>query len=688
MTSSLFADLDSFIRHPRVTGLALSHDGARVVATVQEPDADAARYRSALWEVDPVGDRPPVRLTSSEQGESSPAFTPSGDLLFTSSRPDPRSGENTEDPALWSLPEHGEPIRVATSPGGVGSPLVSRSGVVIVTGSRLVGSSDADEDRARRERRKDQAVTAILHDGMPIRWWDHELDDTEARLLVLDDAGATAPDAARASDREARPTPLRDLAPDAGQRFRNPEFDIAPDGSFVLARATERVTRGRSHAVLLRIDVATGERSVVVDEDGADASQARIAPDASRFAVAMRVRGTYDSPHQEWIEVRSIDGGAAVRLDLGDITANDVVWTADGTGLLVTGDLHGAGAVVLVDPTSGAIVRWLVTDASYSNLLVHPDGRTLFALRSAMDRPASPVRLDVTAEDQTPAFLPAPGVVDTLPGTVQRVSAEVDGVEVPGWLFLPDDAHRGDGPAPVMTWVHGGPFSSWNAWSWRWCPWLAVERGYAVVLPDPALSTGYGDEWIARAWPHRAAIVWREIEGVLEAVLADSDHRLDPTRTALLGASFGGYMTNWIAGHTDRFDCIVTHAGLWSLDQQHDTTDAAENKNGIFGTEQEHPDWYAQNSPDRTAEAITTPMLLIHGNRDYRVPISEALRAWWDLVSGFPGAPEDMPHRFLQLTSENHWVLSPSNFRVWSETVFTFCDQHVRGGEALTNRID
>jgi dipeptidyl aminopeptidase/acylaminoacyl peptidase len=197
-----------------------------------------------------------------------------------------------------------------------------------------------------------------------------------------------------------------------------------------------------------------------------------------------------------------------------------------------------------------------------------------------------------------------------------------------------------------------------------------------VVLPDPALSTGYGRDWIARAWPHRAETVWADVEAMLDAVL--ERHDLDERRTACLGGSFGGYMTNWIAGHTDRFDAIVTHAGLWALDQQHTTTDAAYWKSGLFGTPADHPQWYADNSPHNFVDRIMTPMLVVHGNRDYRVPISEALRLWWDLVSRFAGDPADVPHRFLQFTGENHWILSPSNAALWWRTVQGFVDEHVR----------
>ncbi|WP_066520705.1 S9 family peptidase [Curtobacterium ammoniigenes] len=708
-----FSSLDAYIRVPRITGLALSADGARLVATVQEPDAKLAKYVTALWELDPTGRSEPRRITHSEEGEQAPAFEPDGSLLFISARPDPRAADDAKEAGLWRLPRTGEPTCIATLPGGISGPVVTPSGVTVVSGSQLVGSTDIADDAARRKARADRGITAILHDGMPIRFWDHELGDTETHLYVI---GADGP---------------RDITPDVAQQLRNPDFDVAGDGSFALARLSRRGRRGTTHGVIARIELADARTTVLVDRPGAHASHPRIAPDGRHAIVGFFRPGSYDTPHQDWLEIVPLKSGAhsaardvsdvslssdrseaagtgpAVRVELGDLDWTDAIWSADGETVFVTGDLHGRGAVVAVDPRTGDILRTIADDAVYSHPIAHPDGSVLFALRTAMDSPATPVRIDLSNGGKAAAeaeadpvridTIPAPGRIDTLPGTVRRVAATLDGVDVPGWLVLPESADRAastDGaPAPasatvpVMVWVHGGPFSSWNAWSWRWNPWLAVERGYAVLLPDPALSTGYGQEVIDRAWPHRADVVWHEIEGLLDSVLDDPSLPLDRDRVALLGASFGGYMTNWIAGHTDRFRCIVTHAGLWSLDQQHDTTDAAENKNAIFGTEAEHPDWYAANSPDRTAHRITTPMLLVHGNRDYRVPISEALRAWWDLVSGFDGEPAHMPHRFLQLTGENHWVMTPSNARVWNETVFAFCDQHTLGGAPLTNRI-
>jgi dipeptidyl aminopeptidase/acylaminoacyl peptidase len=156
-----------------------------------------------------------------------------------------------------------------------------------------------------------------------------------------------------------------------------------------------------------------------------------------------------------------------------------------------------------------------------------------------------------------------------------------------------------------------------------------AARGYAVLLPDPALSTGYGQEFIARAHHQWGARPFADIMAATDSVAARPD--IDADRVAMMGGSYGGYMANWMAGHTDRFKAIVSHAGLWMLDQMFGTTDHPMFWRPQFGDPLTNPEMYQANSPHLHISQIRTPMLVIHGNKDYRVPISEALRLWWDL---------------------------------------------------------
>jgi dipeptidyl aminopeptidase/acylaminoacyl peptidase len=215
--------------------------------------------------------------------------------------------------------------------------------------------------------------------------------------------------------------------------------------------------------------------------------------------------------------------------------------------------------------------------------------------------------------------------------------------------------------------------ASWNSWSWRWNPHLLAARGYAVLLPDPGLSTGYGQEQIARGWGRWGEEPYSDVMTATDAALKRPD--LDASRTGLMGGSFGGYMANWVAGSTDRFKAIVTHASLWELRGFHGTTDFGSQWEREFGDPYVDASRYEASSPHRLVGRIRTPMLVIHGERDHRVPISEALRLWTDL------SRHGVEARFLYFPDENHWILKPQNARVWYETVLAFLDQHVLGTE-------
>ena len=657
-----FSDIDAFIRIPRLTTVATGpHD--RVVAVIQQADEPGSRMVSAIWELDAAGQAPARRLTYSDKGDTGPVFAPDGSLLFTSARPGPGDGSGEDTTAVWRLPVHGEPRPVATAPGGLKIIAVAGTGHILAATSVLPGGSLSD-DAQRRAARKDAKRSTIWHTGLPVRYWDRDLNGDSARLVLIDEAGTTT-----------------DLTPDADTvALHRATADLSADGRTAASTWTRRTEGGDTLDDLVLIDTATGQRTVFLTATHThEYASPKFARDGSRMAVTRITTSTPTDPGYPFLEIHRLDTDAdPLIVDVGDMTVVEYVWTERNT-LLVAGDLHSSGAVLAVDGHTGR-VRTVADDAVYSSLAPGEDG-TITAMRSDNSTPPRPVRI---TSDGAVSELSAPGAIHSLPGRLERVVTDVDGVAVTSWLCIPHSATEED-PAPVMLWVHGGPHGSFNAWKWRWCPWPAVARGYAVLMPDPAMSTGYGHAGLRRGWPRRPDVVFTECETALEEVLQRPE--LDRTRTAMLGGSFGGFMANWIAGHTDRFDAIVTHASLWALDQQHRTTDMSTGKMRVHGHEDDHPDWYRAYSPHHSAAKVATPMLITHGDRDFRVPISEALRQWWDLVSGWEGPPESMPHRFLQLTGENHWVLTPSNSRTWYETVLAFCDQHVRGGDPIPDTL-
>jgi dipeptidyl aminopeptidase/acylaminoacyl peptidase len=650
MTATAFDDLDEYIALPRVSGLAVSADGSRVVTTIAELDDKRTEYNAAIWEVDPLGEEPARRLTRGAKGESSPAFTVDRDLLFVSSRPTP---DDDKPPAsLWRLPaDGGEAAEVLTLPGGVTAVRAAREAAATVVATALMPSAgDIDDDRRLRDLRKDRAVTAILHDGYPIRYWDKDLGPDEPHLF----------DAAARSD----------LTPLPGGALLEAEFDISADGRFVVTTWRLPGPGASQRSVLVRIDVESGARDVIADDPDADLDHPAIAPDGSAVAFTRESFATaVRAPRVTLHYLRFGDAPKSVAPGW-DRWPSSVTWSRDGTALIVTADQGGRAPVFSVDPATSAVTQLTRDGFAYTDVTAAPGG-VLYALRSSYAAPPHPVRIDV---DGTVTVLPCIEL-PALPGTLRDITASApDDATVRSWLVLPEGADETN-PAPLLLWIHGGPLGSWNSWSWRWNPWLMAARGYAVVLPDPALSTGYGQDFVQRGWGAWGPVTFDDLMAATDAACAHP--AVDAARTAAMGGSFGGYMANWVAGHTDRFAAIVTHASLWALDQFGSATDTA-----YYWRREMTPQMAEANSPHRFVGRITTPMLLIHGDRDFRVPIGEALRLWYELrsESGLRAADDgSSPHRFLYFPSENHWVLTPQHAKLWYQVVTAFLALHVLG---------
>jgi dipeptidyl aminopeptidase/acylaminoacyl peptidase len=650
-----FHSMDDYLAVPRLGGLVLSPDGTRLVAPVQTLGPDGKKFLTSLWQIDPAGG-PARRLTRSAEGEARPAFTPGGDLLFSSRRPDhstePDKREDERRPALWRLPVGGgEAELVLERPGGVSSILVAGgSGQVVVAGATLHGDAGTDADR--RERRRQLGVSAMLHESTPVRHWDGDLGPDHDRYFALDSGSAP-----------------RDLTPDAVSALIETTAVLADDGATLFSGWRLTTPGGGESTAVAVIDVATGTRRLLQSE-GRDSGEPAVAHDGSWLVFVDQRRETPDICPSQTLSIMSWpDGEPRDLLPDFDLWPHGPVAAPASDAVFFTADQAGHGPVFRVEVASGQVTR-LSRTGSYSELCPSPDGRHLYALRNHVDSPARAVRLDANGADQDPVYLDAPGDVGPLPGRLDEVFTEAsDGTRIRSWLAHPDSAE----PAPLLLWVHGGPLSSWNTWSWRWNPWLMVAQGWAVLLPDPGLSTGYGDAMVQRAWGQWGPVPYADVMAATDAVLERPD--IDAGRTAMMGGSYGGYMANWIAGHTDRFRAIVSHASLWSLDHFLGTTDHP----GFWVSEWDYPDTspdrYALNSPDRHWDSITTPMLVIHGDKDYRVPIGEGLDLWTYL------ARKQVPAKFLYFPDEGHWVLKPGNVRLWYETVHAFLEHHVLGRE-------
>jgi dipeptidyl aminopeptidase/acylaminoacyl peptidase len=658
-------DFDAYLRLPRLSGLRAAPDGRRLIVTVGRPAPDGKKMHSSLWELDPTGDERPRRLTRSAPGESAAAFARDGSILFTSSRPDPERGpddgdDDEEVTGLWLLPANGGEARLLVAPsGGVDAVVAARDADVLVyAASVFPGVTDAAADRERHKARKKAGVEALLFETFPIRHWDAFHGPRERHLFA-------APMPA-GEDRVSDPV---DLTPNAGSALVEEGFDVTPDGTTIVTGWITSDDLGRTDFSLVAIDRATGAHRTIA---GGDAWYADPACSPDGTTVACR-RSEIDVPERIgdetlWLIDLASGEGRDLTPDL-DLWPQHPVWTRDGTAIFFTADREGAGAVYRHDLESGATTL-VADDGTFTDLAVDAAAGPM-ALRASYAEPPLPVRIGMPSTRLRSFPELDADALASLPGSVERVEARAsDGQAIDAWLVLPRGASA-TSPAPLVVFVHGGPVGTWNAWSWRWNPQLLAAHGYAVLLPDPAISTGYGHAFVQRGWGRWGAEPYTDLMAAVDAVLERPE--LDAERTALMGGSFGGYMANWVAGSTDRFKGIVTHASLWDLRGFHGTTDYGPDWEREFGDPYADPSRYEEWSPSRLLANIRTPMLVIHGERDLRVPISEALRLWTDLRR------HQVPARFLYFPDENHWVLKPQNARIWYATVLAFLDEQLLG---------
>jgi dipeptidyl aminopeptidase/acylaminoacyl peptidase len=330
-------------------------------------------------------------------------------------------------------------------------------------------------------------------------------------------------------------------------------------------------------------------------------------------------------------------------------------------------DDRGRSPIFRVDVRSRRISR-LADAATSTSVRAAPDGRALYAIKHTYAAAPAVVRVDPT----TTSALSHPGGDVELPGVATELTCRSsDGTEVHGHLVLPTSATPDD-PAPLVLWIHGQT-RGWNAHNfWLWCPYLLAERGYAVLMANPARSTGYGQEMMQRGWGYWGDKVVADLLAAVDAAVARPD--IDGSRTAAMGHSFGGHLANWLAGRTDRFRAIVNCAGVWAFDQFQGTTDKTAHWEFEFGDPYLDPEAWTRNSPRVDLASITTPMLIVHGMKDYNVPISEALREWTDLKR------HNVPSQFLLFPESGHYLVHrPSDMILLYETVLAFLDHHVLG---------
>ena len=501
----------------------------------------------------------------------------------------------------------------------------------------------------------------MLFEDYPIRFWD---------IGSPPGASASSPRSCRA-DPEARLEPA-DLTGDPGPVFLESDFDISPDGRTIVTQLGRLVEPAG--------DPDLSRRHRRRDEGPPNARRRRLLLRPAEGLAGRPLRRLRSNQHRcarrasastVWLVDLSTGEGRDLTPKL-DLWPENPAWAPDSSAVFFVADVRAGSRL-------SAPIWWTagpraLSRGAISDLCPSPDGQTIYALRATMTAPPRIVRFAASGEKQTPVELSHSIDDGGLGGRgrVERLSATAaDGTAIGSWLVLPPDTSA-EQPAPLVVFAHGGPHRVVERLA------LALEPASPRRARVRGAAAGPGHLDRLRPADGRARLGrWGETPYTdlmaLDAALTRPD--LDASRTALTGGSYGGYMANWVAGHTDRFRAIVTHASLWDLRPFHGTTDTGADWEHEMGDPYRQPELYDGTSPAAHIGSIRTPMLVIHGERDFRVPVSEALALWTDLRRHGVSA------RFLYFPDENHWVLKPNNARLWYETILAFLDEHVLGKE-------
>ncbi len=648
---------EDFMQIKRISDPQVSPNGDLIAFVVTEMDLEKNSSNSDIWIV-PAGGAESWRLTSSPKADIHPRWSPDGKkIAFISAR--------GGTPQIWIIdPSGGEAYQFSSLATGASGIVWSPTGKHMAFSSSVFPDCpDDDCNKAKMENREKNAVKAKIFDELLYRHWNAWRDGMRSHVFVMPAEGGEA----------------RDVTPGD---FDTPPISLGGHQDYVFSPDGEEICFVRNVDPELKISLGTNNDLFTSPVAGGDISKIttnlandnspHYSPDGKYIAYRAMARAGFEADKYSLILWDRLEKDMINLTGSLDRSVDEILWSPDSQSIFFTFQEKGRKVLAQIS-LKERIIEKILEGHTLGEIQLSPDSRTIYFLKQAMHQPSEIYSYDLKGKN----LIQLTAVNKELLFGIDMNSSEefwFDGAQgdtVHGFLLKPPSFDPSK-KFPLILLIHGGPQGAWmDNFHYRWNAQMFASPGYVVAMINFHGSTGYGQDFtdsISGDWGGKP----------FEDIMLGLDHLIsnysfiDFRKIGAAGASYGGYMIDWIEGHTDRFECLISHAGVYDLRSMHGATEELWFPEWEFrGTPWTSREMYENWSPSTYAQNFRTPCLVIHGQMDFRVPVTQGFQFFTALQR------MKVPSKMIYFPDESHFVLKPQNAKLWWESVLAWLKKYL-----------